>query len=290
MEPMYKTLREIEKLNPNNPEKEKKLNPKYKMRDVDIIGPEDIKQYQNYKPKNYNIPYKTEPDVEYPPRNDYYNVGPTGKVEESSESSKKPSVTENKESEPEIESEPKPKPETKKKIDKDKKHKNKKEPVEKHETSKKEPTKIIPPQKKHKQTQPTQPTQPSTNPNDIKPIQKRESVFGKENDININEPEKPARPKINKPQVEDKEEKPQKEPIKQESEPEEPEIYDSGIIPGIGKKKIEPADGEEIVFSGVVGGNTEKPSKQVSSYHDESEGHNKHDNRINTITYDTKKT
>ena len=126
MEPMYKTLREIEKLNPNNPEKEKKLNPKYKMRDVDIIGPEDIKQYQNYKPKNYNIPYKTEPDVEYPPRNDYYNVGPTGKVEESSESSKKPSVTENKESEPEIESEPKPKPETKKKIDKDKKHKKKK--------------------------------------------------------------------------------------------------------------------------------------------------------------------
>jgi len=221
MEPMYKTLREIEKLNPNNPDEEKKLNPKYKMRDVDIISPEDIKQYQNYRPKNYKIPYKTEPDVEFPSRRDYYDVGPTGKVEESSESSKKPSVTENIPVE-----EPEPKR-------KDKKHKSKKEPVDKHKTSKKEPTKIIPPDKKHKNTQPTQ---PSTNPNDIKPIQKRESIVGKEPDININEPEKPVRPKINT------EEFPQDEQIQPESE--KPEMYDTGIIPGIGKKKVE--SGEEI--------------------------------------------
>ena len=338
MEPMYRTLRELENLNPNDTNRGGKFNPKYKMRDLDIIDPEDVRKYQNYDPNKYKVKLRNEPipgndtkqrrkypekEREKEPEDDYtlrkknklYMSGPTGKVDEESEpKSKKLSSRNITIYEDEIENGEEKTPLRKIRPGKEtidmfpeenphftrrssKKSSNKprneypiipkEEPIENLRTSRQEPFKVNPLKKSIRREEP----ESKYNPNDIQPLQKRESVFNKVNKTET-EPPKPKRPekRILEPEnneisVEGYEDVSEDiEQHKLTTFPDQGHIFDSGIIKGIKPEKKDendkPVEGEEIIFSGIVGGNKEN---NVHSYHDSSEGQLRVSHKINTI-------
>ena len=163
----------------------------------------------------------------------------------------------------------------------------KEEPIENLRTSRQEPFKVNPLKKSIRREEP----ESKYNPNDIQPLQKRESVFNKVNKTET-EPPKPKRPekRILEPEnneisVEGYEDVSEDiEQHKLTTFPDQGHIFDSGIIKGIKQEKKDendkPVEGEEIIFSGIVGGNKEN---NVHSYHDSSEGQLRVSHKINTI-------
>ncbi len=332
MEPMYRTLRELENLNPNDTNRGGKFNPKYKMRDLDIIDPEDVRKYQNYDPNKYKVNLRKEPipgydtkhrrkypekekekepEDDYPPRkrNKLYMSGPTGKVDEESEpKSKKLSSRNISVHEEEIKNEDVKTPLTRIRPGKEtmdmspeenphftrrssKKSSNKprneypiipkEEPIENLRTSRQEPLKVNPLKKSIRKEEP----ESKYNPNDIQPLQKRESVFNKVNKTET-EPPKPKRPEKRILEPENNEISVEGyEDVSEDIEQHKLTTFpDQGHIKGIKQEKKnendKPVEGEEIVFSGIVGGNKEN---NVHSYHDSSEGQLRVSHKINTI-------